>query len=197
MARPTTFDKAKVLEAATNLFWERGYFATSMSQLVDSTRLNPGSLYAAFDSKQGLLLASIDYYGERSVARVDKILTTASSPIEGIRQYLQRVATQGSASNLRRGCFMINTVLEVAPHNEMVRKRVQQYLNAIEDRFRQALEAAQATGELAANKNAAQLAKYLMINIWGIRVLQRMSPPTTTLLEMTRPFFELLVAKSK
>ena len=43
-------------------FWEHGYAATSITQLVDATHLQPGSLYAAFDSKQGLFLAVLDHY---------------------------------------------------------------------------------------------------------------------------------------
>ena len=196
MARPAEFDRSRVLEKATNLFWERGYFATSMTQLVDSTRLNPGSLYAAFTSKEGLLLAAIDFYGERSLARVKKILDAAASPIDGIREYLELVATQGTSSQLRRGCFMVNTALEVAPHNDTVKSRINHYLEAIENRFQQALLTAQAMGELAVDKDTTRLAKYLMLNIWGIRVMQRLGPDAETLHEMTQPFFELLEASN-
>ena len=62
MARPVSFDREQVLERATAVFWERGFCETSMSQLVDATRLQPGSLYAAFRSKEGLFLEALDHY---------------------------------------------------------------------------------------------------------------------------------------
>ncbi len=50
MARPAQFDRGEILDKAMQTFWEHGYSATSMANLVETTELNPGSLYAAFES---------------------------------------------------------------------------------------------------------------------------------------------------
>ena len=192
MARPVEYDRNTVLENATDTFWENGYFATSMASLVESTQLNPGSLYAAFSSKEGLLLATIDHYGQRSVNRVKQILSEAASPIEGIRTYLEQLTTQDRARKIRRGCFMVNTALEVAPHNEAVRDKLNLYLSDIEACFARALLSARELGEMSKDKDPKTLAKFLMVNIWGIRVLQRISPNAKTLKAMAQTVCQTL-----
>jgi len=157
-------------------FWDQGYCATSMANLVDATELNPGSLYAAFKSKQGLFLAALDHYGECSVARIGQVLAEADSPLEGIRTYLRQLAENVVNPQAKRSCFLVNTVLELARQNETVRERVNRHLDNIEAQFRQALEAAQANGELSPDKNPGELAVFLMSNIWGLRVLGGTAP---------------------
>ena len=66
MARPAQYDRDKILDKAMQTFWEHGYHATSISDLVEATRLQPGSLYAAFESKRGLFLAALDHYAGQS-----------------------------------------------------------------------------------------------------------------------------------
>lgn len=189
MARPIEFDRDSVLDKATNTFWKNGYFATSITDLVKATRLKPGSLYAAFDSKEGLLLATIDCYGQRSLDKVRRYLSEAKTPLEGIRFYLEQLAT---IDKRRCGCFMVNTILEVAPHNDKVRERVGLYLDQIEASFLQALKTAKKKGTLSEDKDPKSLAKYLMVTIWGIRVLQKLSPDKKTLRAMGKQYLQLL-----
>ena len=81
MPRHAEFDRDDVIHQATGVFWERGYAKTSVGDLVSATGLQPGSLYAAFQSKEDLFLASLDHYGAQSVARVEQALAQASSPL--------------------------------------------------------------------------------------------------------------------
>lgn len=194
MARPVEFDRDTVLDNATNTFWQNGYFATSIADLVEATRLKPGSLYAAFESKEGLLLATIDFYGQRSLNKVRHYLDEAKMPLEGIRNYLSQLATARKQDEHYCGCFLVNTVLEVAPHNEKVRERVSHYLDQIEDAFLKAFQAARREGALGKDKDPKSLAKYLMVTIWGIRVLQKISSDEKTLKAVKKQFFQLLKA---
>lgn len=171
MARPTEFEREHVLEKAMQAFWDRGYGATSMADLVEVTELQPGSLYAAFKSKQGLFLAALDYYGECSLAKIEKALAGASSPLEGIRSHFRQLVKDAADPKATRSCFLVNTVLELARQNDAVQKRVNRHLGAIEALFRRTLEAAQANGELSRDKDPKALAAFLMTNIWGLRVL--------------------------
>ncbi|MBD3610778.1 MAG: helix-turn-helix transcriptional regulator, partial [Gammaproteobacteria bacterium] len=77
MARPVEFEMDTVLQKAMDTFWEHGYSATSMSNLVEVTGLKPGSIYAAFGSKEGLFLSAIDKYGQRSVKRLQALIEQA------------------------------------------------------------------------------------------------------------------------
>lgn len=152
-------------------FWKYGYSATSMANLVEVTDLNPGSLYAAFQSKEDLFLATLDYYGQRSAASVEQILAEADSPLEGVRRYFRQLVKEAADPKAKRSCFLVNTVLELAHQNKTVQKRVNHHLGTIEALFRRALNAAQANGELSPDKDPKALAVFLMSNIWGLRVL--------------------------
>ena len=170
MARPASFDREQVLGKATATFWEHGYCATSISQLVEATRLKPGSLYAAFDSKQGLFLAALDYYAAQSLGRLRGVLAEAADPLEGIRHFFDRLVADGDG-HPGRGCLLVNTVLEVGRHDAEVRARVKAHLGEIEGVIRAALEQAQVQGLLAPGKSPSSLARFLMATIWGLRVL--------------------------
>lgn len=192
MARPIEFDKDQVLEKALDTFWRQGYCATSISDLVEATQLKRGSLYAAFESKQDLLLASIDFYGRRSVASIQHCLDQAGTPLEGIRAYFKELEKEAKKDRLKRGCFLVNTMLELGSHNEKVRLRLNHYLEAIEACFRNALQIASEKGELSPEKDPAALAKFLMTNIWGIRVLNKTRSDKKALSAVINELFAVL-----
>ena len=176
MARPIQFERDDVLEKAMQAFWNQGYNATSMADLVDVTDLRPGSIYAAFDSKEGLFLAALDHYAEQSLARIERALAEADSPLEGIRIFFRKLGREAAGERANRSCLLVNTVLEMARQNETVQKRVNRHLGTIEALFRHALETAQTSGELSPDKDPKALAVFLMTSIWGLRVLGGTNP---------------------
>jgi TetR/AcrR family transcriptional repressor of nem operon len=176
MARPAQFERTDVLDKAMQAFWDQGYCATSMADLVEATGLKPGSLYGAFHSKQGLFLAALDHYGERGAARLHQALAEAETPLQGIRGFFRRLAGDIGDPQARRSCLLVNSVLELARRDAAVQQRVNRHLDAMEGLFRHALETAQTNGELAPDKDAAALAAFLMSNIWGLRVLAGTDP---------------------
>lgn len=171
MARPASFDREQVLERATATFWEHGYCATSVSQLVAATHLQPGSLYAAFESKEGLFLAALDHYAARSLARFQAVLAQAPDPLRGIQTFFDHLTDAGPDEVRGRGCLLVNTVLEIGRQNPLVQARVKAHLDEIEAVLVDALGEAQGAGLLAASKSPQELAGFLMTTIWGLRVL--------------------------
>lgn len=170
MARPVSFDREEVLGRATRAFWERGYCATSVSDLVEATQLQPGSLYAAFESKQGLFLAVLDHYAQQTVGRLRQRLAEANDPLQGIEAFFNGLVAE-RADRRRRGCLLVNTVLEMGRNNTEVQGRVARHFGEIETALRTALERARDDGVLADGRSPAVLAKFLMTTIWGLRVL--------------------------
>jgi TetR/AcrR family transcriptional repressor of nem operon len=192
MARPAQFKREEVVEKAMRAFWDQGYGATSLADLVEVTDLNPGSLYGAFQSKEGLFLAALDHYGERSVARLERMLAETSSPRAGIRAYFRQLAEDAANPRAKRSCLLVNTVLELARHNKAVQTRVKQHLDTLETVFRRALEAGQANGELSPDKDPKALAAFLMCNIWGLRVLGGTAPTPRRAQAVVRQVLALL-----
>lgn len=192
MARPAQFKREEVLEKAMEAFWDHGYGATSLADLVEVTDLHPGSLYAAFHSKEGLFLAALDHYGQRSAERIEQALAEADSPLEGIRAHFRQLAEDAANPGAERSCLLVNSVLELGRHNRTVQQRVTRHLDTLEALFRGALEAAQAKGELSADKDPAALAAFLMCNIWGLRVLGGTAPTPERAEAVVRQLLALL-----
>jgi len=196
MARPIEFTREEVLDKAMLAFWDHGYQGTSMADLVEATDLNPGSIYAAFQSKQGLFLAVLDHYAEQGVQRMRRSLAEAKSPLQGIRQYLRQLADDVAGAKGRGSCLLINTVLELSRHNATVQERVNQHLKVVEDLFRQALKDAQACGELSPAKDPGELSAFLMTNIWGLRVLAGTAPSVSRTRAVVKQLMNCLLAEA-
>ena len=171
-------------------FWEHGYGATSMASLVEATELNPGSLYAAFNSKQSLFLAALEHYTDQRLALIEQILAEADSPLQGIRDYFNTLVSYARGPHAGRGCLLVNTILELSRQNTAIKGRVNAHLGKIETLFRTALEEARASGELSGDKDPEQLAAFIMTNIWGIRVLDK----TASAPERTQATVDLLLS---
>ena len=175
MARTIEFDRNDVLEKAMNTFWQNGYSMTSIPNLVEATKLNPGSIYSAFKSKEGLFLEALEFYGQRSVAQLKKYLDESGSPLKAIEMFLSAIVDK-SKNKDKRGCLIVNTMLEMSSHNKTVQAKGNMQLQAVEDELVKGLYQAQAMGEISKNKSPEDLAKFLMVSIWGLRVLAKTNP---------------------
>ena len=176
MARPVQYDREEILDKAMQTFWEQGYCATSMATLVETTDLKPGSLYAAFESKQGLFLAALDHYGALSAEKLKARLSKSESPLGAIESYFDRLADDIEKPRGKNSCFLVNTVLELSRRDAQIRKRINRHFGNIESAFVDALTNARERGELDAHTDCTALAAFLMNNIWGLRVLAGTKP---------------------
>ncbi len=184
MARPITYDRNEVLDKVVNLFWLQGFSATSISQLVKATDMKPASLYAAFDSKEGIFHASVDHYGRRSVDMISHLLEDNVSPMAGLKAYfngLRVMSEKPEDEESRRGCFLVNTLLEMGPINTSIRDQVFYYLDQIEAVFRTSLQRAKELDEVASDTDVIVQAKVIMNTIRGLRVLHRAGGSVETL----------------
>lgn len=171
MARTAAYNREEVIEKAMQAFWENGYEATGMSQITRVTGLNPGSIYAAFQSKQNLFLAALDLYGDFSQAIIAQELAKSSNPLEAVRAFFRQLAAASAGPDGKRSCFLVNSALEVARRDKAARKLIDAHFQKIETIFLTTLEKAKAEGYLAPGKDPRTLAASLMVFLWGLRVL--------------------------
>ena len=176
MARTISFDREEVLQKAMEIFWQHGYCKCSIASLVKATGLQPGSIYAAFGSKEGLFLAALAYYGQQSRDKLQNCLNTSDTQLGGIQKFIELIGEALLDENEHRGCFLVNTVLGLSPGNCAIKQEVTKYLHTLESMMCTALDKARNTGELPANSNPQMLAKYLMVNIWGLQVFAKTNP---------------------
>lgn len=176
MARPQEFDHDQVLRDAMTLFWRRGYEGTSIKDLTEATRLQPGSLYGAFKNKRQLFLLSLDRYFADLHAGVSQLMHTDAPPLQRIHQFFAQLLKESAGDKERRGCLLVNTLLEVPADDAEINQRVAGMLQSVELEFRKVLEEARDRGELPAHKNPEALARTLISGVFGMRVYNRMNP---------------------
>jgi TetR/AcrR family transcriptional repressor of nem operon len=170
------FDVEETLDKAMRIFWSRGYEATSMQDLVNSTGINRGSLYATYRDKHELFLAALRRYAESIHQNRLADLESKYAPREAIRQALLAFTTQASDWRGTRGCFLTNTALELAAHDREAGKIVAEYQKRTEAFFARMIRKGKAEGEIAQHVKPEEAARGLLASLIGLSVLSRSRP---------------------
>jgi TetR/AcrR family transcriptional regulator, transcriptional repressor for nem operon len=192
MARPREFEEAAVLDAATDCFWRNGYEATSVRDLAAQMGITGTSLYNAFGDKRSLFRRALERYVERSMrARIARLESTLS-PKDAVRAFVTEIVERSLDDPARRGCLLVNSALEIAPHDPRLGAEIADRLHEIESFFRRAVTAAQADGTVPRDRSPRDLARLLLGVILGIRVLARTNPSRALLEGVARPALDLL-----
>jgi len=179
-----------VLKAAMNQFWERGYHATSLTDLTAATGLHRGSLYGAFGDKHQLFLTALQYYSRLSLTALDTSLQAEVSPLAGIRRYLLNQAAQATAG---RGCLIANTTLELLPDDQEVARVIVSHQQSVEERLEAALDQAVVVGEIAGKRSTAILAHYLLTVAQGLWESGRITSDISKLSEVIDTALSMLL----
>jgi len=195
MARPREFDETTALNAAIDCFWHRGYEATSVRDLAASMGLSGPSLYNAFGDKRALFVRALERYVDCSPRARIKRLEVALPPKVAVCRFIEEIIDGSLSDPYRRGCFLINSALEVAPPDEELRALIADRLGEIEMFFRRSIERGQADGTVPADRSATDLARLLLAVLLGIRVLARSKPHRALLEGVARPALALLDAR--
>ncbi len=176
MARPKAFDREAVLARALDVFWAKGYAATSLADLLAATRLSKSSLYDTFGSKRALFLAALDLYGRRLERDLVAGLEGDRPATEAIAATLRSAVLRATEAGDLRGCLFGNAAVELAPHDAEVADRVAAGLGRIEQAFYMAVLRGQVAGEIPADRPARTLARLLAAGLQGLHVLARARP---------------------
>ncbi|MEE8520385.1 MAG: TetR family transcriptional regulator [Gemmatimonadota bacterium] len=172
MPRTKEFDPDQALDRAMQLFWRKGYEATSVQNLVDQMGINRFSLYSTFGSKHDLFLAALDRYRDEVVTDGVSMLEGPEVGISAIRCYFESAAEMAATSKGRRsGCLMTNAAVEVAPHDKEAAARIEAHLERLENAFYRQLRNARKEGELKAGQSLRDLARFLTGAAQGLGVM--------------------------
>ncbi|MEO7338835.1 MAG: TetR/AcrR family transcriptional regulator [Caldimonas sp.] len=190
MVRPREFDEATVLDAAMHCFWSKGFEATSVRVLSEEMGITGTSLYNAFGDKRSLYRRALSHYLDRSVRERIARLEGSLAPTEAIAAFFAEVIDRSMRDRQCKGCMLVNTALEIAPHDPDMRRFVADELKLIEAFFRRCVERAQQDGKLASTVDAQGLGRLLLGVLLGIRVLARTRPQRALLEGVARPALE-------
>lgn len=174
--RTKEFETDDIADAAMQVFWRRGYAATSVQDLVDGTGLSRSSLYSTFQNKQGLYQTALQRYELLTTHNNVKLLSGSGSPKALIRQLLVNVVEDELNDSEHKGCLVANACLELAGHDEDVAQFVVSNLQKLQHALEILLIKAQQSGEIPSTQNPRALASFFVNTIQGLRVLGKGSP---------------------
>ncbi|OMD35095.1 TetR/AcrR family transcriptional regulator [Paenibacillus odorifer] len=176
MARPREFDEEKALDAAMQVFWEKGFEATSLSDLTSRMGIQRPSIYSTFGDKKGLFEAALRKYTSSHAAYIRNKLQNSSSVKEAFRAFFENMVEKEYGQNPNWGCFCINSMVELSPHDEkfeVLTREHQMYLSVI---FQETIDRGLRSGELDPAINAKSLAQALVISLIGLTVIMKSRP---------------------
>jgi TetR/AcrR family transcriptional regulator, transcriptional repressor for nem operon len=190
--RPKIFDEQEALEKAANLFWQKGYEATSTEDLIQAMGVQRGSFYHTFGSKKELYVKALHFYEMSGLTAFKKLLKDSENPIELIKSMFLSMVDCPTDEH-KKGCFAGNTISELTSIDEELADKAKEYLKEMETLFFDQIKLSQASGELKTKVKAKILARYLL-NLWnGINITRRIYPSKKKLIELIE--FQLEVLK--
>ena len=196
MPRPREFDEAAVLDAAVLCFWNQGYEATSVRELADSMGITGASLYNAFGDKRSLYGKALAHYVSLSVDDRVRCFEGTLSPLQSIKAFFDEIIHRSLTDKDRKGCMLVNSALEMAPHDPEFQQVVAGVLVKLEAYFGRCVAAGQQTGEITSAQPAEDFARLLLAVLLGIRVLARSRPEPALLEGLLRPVLALLDSRT-
>nr|DAH99176.1 MAG TPA: Transcriptional regulator [Caudoviricetes sp.] len=181
MARKKDFDEDELLGKAAELFWRKGYNGTSAQDLVDCLNINRSSLYNTYTDKRTLFKKSLSLYQAQQTGAMLSMLAKTTDPEATIKQIFDGLIKESVEDQLLKGCFMVNTAVELAGQDKEIGDMVNNNNLSVEDALTQVIAKGQEQGQFGTQKSARTLARFVFANITGIKVAARTGADEQTL----------------
>ena len=175
VGRPREFDPEDFLNTALECFWQKGYRATSMADLMKASGLASASIYKLYPDKRAIYLAALQHYMDEGAFRGAK-RDADMSPETALREMLEFVALLSSAPDGEKGCFTIAAASELLPGDEEVKSKVNNKFNSIINRLEKIICAGQAQGSFRRDESARVMALSIFMMLEGMRVYGKIQP---------------------
>ncbi|MFI6090957.1 TetR/AcrR family transcriptional regulator [Streptomyces sp. NPDC051218] len=175
MGRPKQFDPDAAVERAMDVFWRKGYAATTPQDLVDALGIGKGSLYNTFGSKRALFERALRRYRDSQAAALIEMIEEPGPVKERVREALWLLVEMDLADPDRRGCMAVNTAAELAGTDEVAADLVRHMLDRTEEAFSVLVEKGQRAGEIASARDARAVGSLLLATVVGLRLMARIA----------------------
>ena len=173
MARKKEFDEDELLEKAVGLFWLKGYNATSAQDLVDCLGINRSSIYNTYTDKRTLFKKSLNHYQVKQTNAMIAMLGKAENAKKVLKQIFSDLILESDEDPLLKGCFMVNTAVELAGHDAEIGDIVNKNNKSVEDALTKLIEKGQLDGQFSTKSDARAFARFIFGNITAIKVAAR------------------------
>lgn len=166
MVRTKEYDRNDVLDKAVEVFWRKGYKATSVSDIVLATGLNTASMYKEFGDKDGLFEEALEHYRHHIIAPFFQMLIDEPN-IKGIKAYIKGIVDLAASKNYL-GCLMMNSLTQTHSISDEALKKVSDFRAMVESLLEVALRNAQSNGDISAKSDPAALASFIIMCVHGM-----------------------------
>ena len=173
MARTKEFNEDQALDKAIEIFWHKGYNGTSAQDLVTHLGLSRSSLYDTFGDKQKLFAQSLQRYQKNAQKQIVELFDQSENIKETLHDIFKQAVIESLEDRITKGCFMVNSSVELAMHDEEIAKIVKNNSQVMEQVFTNAVQKGQDSGAILKANSAKVLARFIFNNYSGIRVLAR------------------------
>lgn len=190
--RTAEFDRQEVLRAAIEAFIAKGYTKTSMQDLKKATGLHPGSIYCAFESKQGLMLAAIEQYNQDKSDEFSALFAGKSREVDGILDYLKHtvMSVTGTCVGSQKACLTQKTLSELTDNEPEIEAALKQSMLGWQNGFKTIFEKALAKGEVSNERTPEQRMQSLVMGILGLRTYAQTESDPDVLNRLAQQLFE-------
>jgi len=165
------------LDRTMDVFWERGYYDTSVEELVRRTGLHRAAVYGEFGSKRRLFEASLRRYREKVTAELFEPLAQLDAALADIERFVRGIHDAATRPEKRVGCLMVNTASEVSPRVPSVARIISTFLDDLRRLFRRACNNSRLRGEIRPDIDVDQVGDYLVGSVLGLWTLARSPAP--------------------
>jgi TetR/AcrR family transcriptional repressor of nem operon len=173
IGRPREFNEDQAMAKIMNVFWEKGFEGTSMSDLEIATELRKGSLYAAFGDKRAMYRKALALYDRTAIDESVRVLTGSDAPERRISKFLQAPIDAVAVTNDPRGCFLCNASIDQA----VVDPETQHLVNRSLERLGRVLEKVLSELRVIDNTRRRAAAQHLLTVYFGLRVMAKAGQP--------------------
>ena len=194
MSKQAKFDRDEVIEKAKNLYWEKGYHATSMRNLQDVVDMRPGSIYAAFGSKDNLFKEALNRYAEVGAENLAECMAQETTALGGLKRFLRNVTICNKSTAPSGMCMIVKSVAELTQSdNPELLAKATSILESIEASFAHIFQQAINNGEVSTAKSPTELARYFQIQLIGLRTYAQVTNNVDAVEKYIDDIFEALL----
>jgi TetR/AcrR family transcriptional regulator, transcriptional repressor for nem operon len=186
VARPRAFDENDVLDRAMQVFWRRGYQATTLADLLGAMALSKSSFYETFGTKRDLLLVALGRYAGSGMGGLIAPLLDPDASRPAIEATFANLVRHACSEDGRRGCLVGNTLGEVAPNDPIVFAATREVLDGLERILIGVVKRGQKRGEITSEESAPAIARFLASSIGGFNLAAKARPNRKQLDDVVR-----------
>ena len=176
MPRAKKFDEQEILEKAMSLFWEKGYSATSIQDLVTHLGVNRASLYDTYGGKDALFKKSFELYRRKNIQGMKTFLNEYTDVRTGFHALFDKAIDESVQDKHRKGCFVVNTTTELIPGDGELLLLLAENKKTIEGIFYDYLKKGEAKNQFSTDKDLRSIASMLFTLYNGLKVISKDEP---------------------